>query len=214
MSLSKRTIQFLVFLLILLSSALSFGEDQQYITQSTIDGDALGQTGGRITVNMAAGDENVQANAAAMSISNGQATATVLGAQISEGNNANSPDTAIARIGGNAFSNASGSIAINQASGQGNLQFNGLAMAIGDKAEANSATNNKIVAVSEAELGGVSTEQQDSIVINNSSTASREATVEQTAFQGARGIVQVNQLAGSRNDTANNVALRISLGAE
>jgi len=209
MLLSKRTIQFLLLLLILLPAVLTFGEDvqptfQSIIDQSLIDGNALGQTQGRIAVNMAAGNENVQANAAAMAISNGHASATVSGMQSAEGNKANSPDIAISRIGGNAFSNASGSIAINQVSGQGNLQFNGLAIAVGDSAEA----------VSESELGGVNTEQKDSIVVNNSSTATREATVEQTAFQGARGIVQVNQLAGSRNATANNVALKISLGSE
>jgi hypothetical protein len=39
-------------------------------------------------------------------------------------------------------------------------------------------------------------------------------SINDTAFEGAHGLVQVNQSAGSGNSTANNFALQVQLGAK
>jgi hypothetical protein len=47
-----------------------------------------------------------------------------------------------------------------------------------------------------------------------SSKGVRAVSIDDTAFEGARGIVQVNQSAGSGNTTANNFALSITVDAK
>jgi len=66
-------------------------------------------------------------------------------------------------------------------------------------------------AIAESCLSAISTGQWP-VTTNDTNNTIRQASVEKTAFVGASGLVQINQLAGSGNATANNFAVRVSLG--
>lgn len=174
-----------------------------YVTQSVIDSNVLSHVRGRFAVNMAAGDSNVQANAAAVALDaqGGSAIGLVGGIQVTDLRQGNLPDLATAVIGGNVFANSSGLISVNQTSGVGNAQANGAAFAMGFEevvAESvlSAATSNAVP------TGAGAGKSHQAVSINDS------------AFDGAHGLVQVNQSAGSGNSTANNFALQVQLGAK
>ncbi|MDO9366511.1 MAG: hypothetical protein Q7T58_09295 [Methylotenera sp.] len=174
-----------------------------YVTQSVIDSNVLSHVRGRFAVNMAAGDSNVQANAAAVALDaqGGSAIGLVGGIQVTDLRQGNLPDLAPAVIGGNVFANSSGLISVNQTSGVGNAQANGAAFAMGFEevvAESvlSAATSNAVP------TGAGAGKSHQAVSINDS------------AFDGAHGLVQVNQSAGSGNSTANNFALQVQLGAK
>lgn len=174
-----------------------------YVTQSVIDSNVLSHVRGRFAVNMTAGDSNIQANAAAVALGaeGGSAIGLVGGIQVTDPRQGNLPDLATASIGGNVFANSSGLISVNQSSGVGNAQANGAAFAMGFEevvAESvlSAATSNAVP------TGAGAGKSHQAVSIND------------TAFDGAHGLVQVNQSAGSGNSTANNFALQVQLGAK
>jgi hypothetical protein len=174
-----------------------------YVTQSVIDSNVLSHVRGRFAVNMTAGDSNVQANAAAVALGaeGGSAIGLVGGIQVTDPRQGNLPDLATASIGSNVFANSSGLISVNQSSGVGNAQANGAAFAMGFEevvAESvlSAATSNAVPTGAGAGKG------HQAVSIND------------TAFDGAHGLVQVNQSAGSGNSTANNFALQVQLSAK
>ncbi|SFT59989.1 hypothetical protein [Halomonas saccharevitans] len=124
---------------------------------ATLGGNALRGSSGNMGVNVAAGDNNSQANDAALSASDaaqvfGQAAA--FSAQSSSNNsvlNSGSPNNA--RLGGNALQGATGNIGVNVAAGVANAQQNSLA------ASANTNSGS-----ADATAGGVQT------AYNNSTT--------------------------------------------
>ncbi len=173
------------------------------ITTSVIDGNALHSVSGRNAVNMASGDSNSQVNAAALAIdSDGLANASVLTRQYQNVNASTLPDLSISDIGDNAFANSSGAISINQTSGIGNTQANGMAIGVGLQ----------VNVMSESMLS--STTAGVGLATSETDTGTRSVTISDSAFTGARGLVQVNQSAGSGNSTANNFALQIELGTK
>jgi len=174
-----------------------------YVTQSVIDGNALSHVRGRFAVNMTAGDSNVQANAAAVALDTqgGTAIGLVSGVQVTDPRQAGLPDIATASIGGNAFAHSAGLISVNQSSGVGNAQANGAAFAMGfEEVIAESVLS---ATTSNAVPAGAGTGKSHQAV-----------SIADTAFDGAHGLVQVNQSAGSGNSTANNFALQVQLGAK
>lgn len=182
----------------------ALNELPMYVTTSVIDGDALSNTRGRFAVNVAAGDSNAQVNAGALSIdpSGGLAAANVISHQSVGQNSITAPDLSIAIIGDRAFTNSVGAISVNQASGVGNTQANGMAIALGVEVEA----------VSESLLSATAS----GVGLNGAGSSSGEkaATISNTAFQGSRGLVQINQSAGSGNSTSNNFAFQLQLEAK
>lgn len=178
---------------------------QHYSTQAVIQDMALEGSRGAIGVNIAAGDANAQLNARALAVSIGQgvASATVHAAQRVE-LLGDAPDSAVSLIQGNAFSNASGMISVNHASGVANAQVNDIAIgfAIGG------------VAVTESELSLTVTGQPGGRTTREQTPQHRQASISGSAFEGTTGVVQINQLAGSGNATSNSFGLSVSLGAE
>lgn len=174
-----------------------------YVTKSVIDGNALSHVRGRFAVNMTAGDSNVQANAAAVALGTqgGPAIGLVGGIQVIDQRQTGLPDVATASIGGNAFAHSAGLISVNQSSGVGNAQANGAAFAMGFE---------EVIAES------VLSATTSNVVPAGAGTGKSHQTVSiaDTAFDGAHGLVQVNQSAGSGNSTANNFALQVQLGAK
>lgn len=174
-----------------------------YITQSIIESNVLSNVRGRFAVNMTAGDANTQANAAAIALGtqSGPAIGVVNGMQAIGPHQANSPDIAIATIGSQAFANSSGLISVNQSSGVGNAQANGAAFAMGFE---------EVVAESV-----LSATTSNAVPIDaGDSKRHQTVSIDDTAFNGVHGLVQVNQSAGSGNSTANNFALQVQLGAK
>jgi hypothetical protein len=174
-----------------------------YVTRSVIDSNVLSNVRGRFAVNMSAGDSNVQANAAAVALGTqgGPTVGLVGGIQVTDPRQATLPDLAIASIGEHVFANSSGLISVNQTSGVGNAQANGAAFAMGfeevvAESTLSATTSNAVPA------GAGAGKSHQSVSIND------------TAFNGAHGLVQVNQSAGSGNSTANNFALQVQLGAK
>ncbi|WP_297809260.1 hypothetical protein [uncultured Methylophaga sp.] len=173
------------------------------INSSMIDGHALSGSRGRNVVNMAAGDANAQQNAAAIALSpNGNASIGLFTQQNLHQNSSTSPGMSISGIGGNAFTNTMGALSINQTSGTGNAQVNGMAIGIGLDVDV----------MSENMLSNMSTGA--GLAAREPDDGTRSATIADSAFTGSRGLVQVNQSAGSGNSTANNFVLQIELGTK
>src|SRR5690242_493869 len=87
-----------------------------------------------------------------------------------------------------------GCFRVNQASGSANAQANVIAIGIGADADA----------LAESVLSSTASGIAPASV---SRGTIREAAISDSAFRGARGLVQVNQSAGSGNRTANHFAL-------
>lgn len=171
----------------------------QHHAQTIINGDTLMNVAGAIGVNMAAGDQNQQNNSGAIAMGNyAYSRNLIIQNAIANGF---TPDKASTRIQGQAFSNSSGWMAVNQASGQGNAQSNGMAIAAGARALTD-VNLNQIQSGSQALIAN-----QD-----NSNSPTRILEIEDSAFSGARGIMQVNQSAGTGNATSNSFELRLGVG--
>jgi hypothetical protein len=169
------------------------------VNHSLIDGSALSSVHGAVAVNQAAGDFNQQSNAAAIAISAIEVSpAGIQIRQRTQANEAGAPGIDEAHITGRAFANTSGWIAINQASGASNAQANNLVIGVGIRGEeATESILAQVLPATESASTGAANEGVRAVSIDN------------TAFEGARGIVQVNQSAGVGNATANNFAFRI-----
>ena len=156
--------------------------DNNYATQdlttndATLGGNALQGAAGNIGANVAAGDNNQQANDAALSSSD---AATVFGqaASFSFQSNSNnmtgitgSPNTAL--MGGNALRNASGNVGVNVAAGIGNAQHNSLAAAVNTASGSAAATT-----------GGVQASY------NNSTTTAGQVVTLESGSQFSAGVV-------------------------
>ncbi len=186
-------------LALLLAALAAQADGIGYVTVSEIDGNVASQATGRIAVNQAAGDANLQANAAAVAVSSQAASASVGIEQKIHGFSGTAPGVAVARIGQNAFAGASGLIAVNQASGAANAQSNSVAVAMGIKGEVGD------------EALSAATPDAVGLVRAGASPGLRIVGVDDTAFRGARGVVQLNQTAGAGNSSSNSFALRVSV---
>ncbi|MDD2933888.1 MAG: hypothetical protein PHO76_08390 [Methylotenera sp.] len=103
---------------------------------ATVSGNALNNASGNIGVNVTAGDNNQQANAAAFSAADasfvfGSSDAEIFATQAVVGNTTNyQGNTNAATLGGNALANASGNIGVNISAGNNNQQKNDLAASV------------------------------------------------------------------------------------
>lgn len=174
-------------------------------SQSQIEDGALSHTRGVIGVNLSAGDSNAQINARALSISTGQGAASAINqAQQNVTLTVPTSDIAVSRIRGQALANATGLLSVNQASGAGNAQINAIAISVSAAA----------LAVSENELSMTVTGQPLDRSDALDAQQQREVSIDAGAFNGSKGVVQVNQLAGSGNLTSNSFGLSVSLGTK
>jgi len=172
-----------------------------YIDQSVIRDNVMTGASGAMAVNQAAGDMNQQVNAAAVAY-NPQGAASVQTGILQGSRNIRGslPDVAATRIDGRAFANTSGVLMVNQASGFANSQANSTAIAMGIKGE---VIADSVLAETFPDAAGLVKAGRDQASI-------RDVSVSETAFQNAHGVVQLNQTAGSGNNSANNFALRLS----
>lgn len=169
------------------------------VNVNMVDAGVLSGASGNIAVNTSAGNGTAQSNHGAIGAADGIAFSALDSHQILV-SPPPTPSDHSAVVRGNAFSQVSGMVRFNQSSGSGNAQANMAAIAHGSNVE--------ISLQQLAQVGAPSLPQQPA----NSSGNGRiyRAEIADTAFEGARGIVQVNQVAGSGNSTANLFALGVS----
>lgn len=196
-------------MMIVLGAALLAGgihtataQDFPRLHNSTVlSGNALSGISGVSTTNMAAGDGNLQSNSGAIAIGNGAYTANRLHQQSRiEGQLANQQATI--GIHDRAFRQAEGWLSINQAAGEGNVQSNSFGVAMGIAASNLSDATLQEVQADRQRLGGTG---------GSSGRSSSEIQIDGMAFEGARGVIQVNQSAGTGNATSNSFSLNTML---
>ena len=153
---------------------------------------------GNLSVNQAAGDQQQQANARAFAVGPAASANT----QIRQRLNTPAGPAMDARstIQGDAFSNGSGALGINQSAGANTQQANALSISIG--AQQQSIDDSVLM-------------QQNVALLNNSgpidtSTGHRQVTTSDQAFTGSRGVIQLNQSAGVGNRMANTLSIRVA----
>ncbi|MFZ3087277.1 MAG: hypothetical protein WA123_04345 [Methylotenera sp.] len=111
-------------------------KNNEVTNSATVNGNALNNASGNIGVNVTAGDNNQQANAAAFSAADasfvfGSSDAEVFATQAVVGNHTTYlGNTNTATLGGNALANASGNIGVNISAGNNNQQKNDLAASV------------------------------------------------------------------------------------
>ncbi len=164
---------------------------------ANIDSSAQGYKG-NLSINQAAGDQQQQANARAIAIGHGaQATTRILQRIDTPASRA---VDASASISGNAFSNGSGVLGINQSAGAGTQQANAVRISI--SAVPQSIDDSVLL--------------QQNVALSNSSDptgqslGSRQVSTSDQAFSGSRGVVQLNQSAGVGNRMANTLSVRVA----
>lgn len=172
-----------------------------YLAQTHIEDRAFAGANGAISVNMAAGDLNLQSNVRALaSGTQGNATATTQQLQLND--TSSLPTHAITRIGGDAFRNASGMVSINQASGNANTEINSVAVTLAQQGIREASDD----FLSSSGIASAERRQQE-IPGTPASTTHRKVAVESSAFQGFDGVLQLNQIAGSGNTTGNHLVV-------
>ncbi|MEX3976970.1 hypothetical protein [Paraburkholderia caribensis] len=170
-----------------------------------VSGDASIATGaavsatGAVTVNQTAGLNNAQANQ--LTITNGNAVAND-NASIQSATARVRVPSARASIEGNAFSNSSGAVMVNQSAGAGNLQRN--SVLLGTVAPGVETVPDGVLSATAANNGGHGRAVPPQGV--------RETSISSDAFNNVNGIVQINQTAGAGNATANSFVLRPPAG--
>lgn len=171
-----------------------------YLDVTRIDGHALAGANGAIAVNQAAGDLNVQANLRGIAKGD-RADVATNARQLQQGNRVLSgPLQATAFIGGDALAGASGIASINQASGIANTTLNVVSATLARQGIRE--TDDTALAAEGSALAGGRDDTGRGIA-----TGTRSAGVASTALRGFDGVLQLNQIAGNGNDTANVLGL-------
>ncbi|RCL23242.1 adhesin [Pseudomonas sp. AFG_SD02_1510_Pfu_092] len=153
---------------------------------------------GNLTVNQAAGDLQQQANARAIAVGPAANASTQIRQRLNTP--ANPAMDARATIHGDAFSNGSGALGINQSAGANTQQANALSISIG--AQPQSIDDSVLM-------------QQNVALLNDSGAIAapaghRQVTTSDQAFTGSRGVIQLNQSAGVGNRMANTLSIRVA----
>lgn len=175
-----------------------------YLNHTRLDGRALSGADGAIVVNMAAGDLNQQANL--LGIASGDTAQVAIDARQLQSNNrvrANGALEARASIGGQALGGASGVAMINQASGIGNATLNIVTATLAQQGIRE--TNDEALAAS----GALASAGGQGTAARGGSAGTRSVAVEDTALQGFDGVLQLNQIAGTGNTTANQLSMSV-----
>ncbi|TAN08518.1 MAG: hypothetical protein EPN38_02320 [Rhodanobacteraceae bacterium] len=177
-----------------------------YLTHSRIDGSVLNGSSGAIALNVAAGDQNQQANLRVLAAGD-TAAAYIRAHQQQRDNRTEAPAVAHASIGGGALGRVSGLVSINQASGTANAQLNTASVVLAPPGIREASSNQWFADVCAC------TQQAASVVPGSpeSRPRTRSAAVEGDALRGAQGIVQLNQIAGSHNLTANHLSIDLGV---
>ena len=191
---------------------VSFADDYSWmlgvLNANRIDGQVGVGASGNLSINSAAGDGNLQANQRALQQG---VTALATIAPTSAGGSALAPNTenisgqvAQTEIGGQAFSHASGFLGINQVSGVGNAQLNSI--------EVGGAVTS-LGQIRATEEGATSSSLSNSTDRNSGQSGTKDASdsysaiIGDGALSGFGGVLQINQVSGIGNVTANHFSV-------
>ncbi|MDX5372447.1 MAG: adhesin [Pseudomonadaceae bacterium] len=155
---------------------------------------------GNLSVNQAAGDFNQQLNARTLSVgprAHSSADHRQLQQQALQ-----SQAVASAHIGGSSFGSGNGVLGVNQSAGQGNQSINSITLQVG-AGHRPQALDDFALAQSAAQA------QVNSGAVATSPSAVRSVHLDDRAFAGSKGVVQLNQSAGVGNQAINNVGIRV-----
>lgn len=159
------------------------GDNELLDNDASISDDVASDASGNMGFNVAAGDNNAQDNAVALSAADasfafGMADAEVFVQQTGAGNHtSNSGVTNAASVGGNAFRNASGNMGVNVASGNNNAQKNALAASVATAAIAQSSvSSNQISTGNEVENAGFTRTTTERVQLSLTGTVSGSGT--------------------------------------
>lgn len=165
------------------------------------EGEGSGNSG-RVAVNLAAGNQNQQIGSAVIAIGNLPVTIQT-GRQSLDTPDIANRKTEIA-IGPAVFSNNSGMLSLNIAAGSQNQSANLATLAIGT-----------IGVVSDQMLAQASAPTKPAGPSAHGLDAPNDAiAIDDSAFSGNSGLVQINLVGGERNSSANTFALNVSAGGE
>ena len=195
-----------LLLVVVLLPATAMADDYSgmlaYLDIARIDGRALAGASGAIAVNQAAGDLNIQANLQGMA-SGDQANVAVAARQQRGGNVVlSAPLQASAHIAGEALAGASGIASINQASGIANTTLNVVSATLARQGIRES--DDAALAAADIASAGGQGDTGDGVA-----AGIRSVGVASTALRGFDGVLQLNQIAGARNDTANVLTMAV-----
>jgi len=167
------------------------------LNDNRIGGRVAQGASGNVAVNVAAGSNNLQAN---QRVFNGSATASQhIDNPLPTGSGAMRANSEIA---GQAFTQASGALGVNQVAGDGNAQVNSIALGqwaggstgIRTLGPEDLARESNTAARNDGQSGEVPSDRY-------------RAAVKDSAFTGFGGVLQINQVSGSRNVTGNHFSI-------
>lgn len=185
------------------AGADSYAAMLSYLDSNVIGGNALQNTQGISSVNSAAGNANLQANLHAFALGT-QAEAQIQAQQHERSATPAATLDASATIGGHAYDYGQGIASINQVSGNGNTQLNGVATTLATQG-IREATDGTLSAAVSASAGG-----QPSSNSHAQAGGTRSVAVDSSAMEGFNGVMQLNQVAGSGNASDNLLLLSAS----
>ena len=166
---------------------------------SAIEAGAFQGATGMVSVNEAAGLNNVQANQAAIAVSP-VGSADTSGAQAATA--AARVPRANSTIANGAFAGVTGALMVNQAAGAANLQRNSVVLGAAAKG---------VEAATDSELSAA-VSVQGRLDGSTALHGVRAVSIGNGAFANVSGIAQINQTAGAGNATANSFVLRPPAG--
>lgn len=175
-----------------------------YLNQAYIGDRALAGASGAIALNQAAGDLNQQANLIGMA--QGAQAEVHIDARNRTGQDRVRGDALLqarAHIEGRALQGASGVATINQASGIGNTMHNIVQATLAREGIRESDDAALAAASVPTSTGGQGTAG------DGNANGIREAGVSASALRGFEGVLQLNQIAGVGNDTANMLGMAV-----
>ncbi|WP_017906959.1 hypothetical protein [Pseudomonas asplenii] len=186
-----------LLVLVLFSSVPAFADSHVTANDNAVIGNAGQQYKGNLMVNQAAGDQQQQINSRAIAIGTHASASTALTQKLNTP--ASTAINAKAAIQGNAFSNGSGMLGVNQSAGTNNQMINAVRLSISAAPQS----------VDDSALS-----QQNVALSPNSGSSgipgSRQVVTSDQAFTGSRGVIQVNQSAGVGNRMANTLSIRVA----
>ncbi|MBV8680311.1 MAG: hypothetical protein JO338_07690 [Aquitalea sp.] len=157
---------------------------------------------GVLALNQAAGNANQQGNLQAVAVSTTASHANVFLPQQQSANTTAAMADAHASITGAAFSGSQGLMAINQTAGNANQSLNTFSLAVSPQPHVTTLPS----AAADSLLAD--TAGSSPTVTTTGSSGHVQTDISAAAFQGSRGLVQLNQIAGSHNQAVNVVAVQ------
>lgn len=203
---------------------------------SKIGGNVGSNSSGNIGANVASGDNNAQANSAAIAAAGAGSNTDTITTQnctshdcggnsdpsASPGGMAdaeafadqatafdmvdNAGTTNSSHVGGNAFKSASGNIGVNVASGDDNQQLNGLAASTTQ----NNVYANATASTDQHSIGNVTMNGAGGLNPCDEQNTANTASLSGSAFANASGNIGVNVAAGTGNLQANTLAMAVA----